>query len=118
MSTSDIRVVVQEVNGKLVAPIQDPVHDGFLEELQVRLLNHLHRQGASAVVFDLSGVEVMDGHDFETLRRVSQALDLMGASVMLAGMRPGVAAGLVSLDVDDRWVRSALSVEQALAALE
>ena len=37
MSTGEIRVVIQEVNGKLVAPIQDPVHDRFLEELRVRL---------------------------------------------------------------------------------
>lgn len=117
MSTSEIRVVIQEVNGKLVTPIQDPVHDRFLEELRVKLLAHLHQRGASAVVFDMSAVEVLDGHDFETLRRVSQALEWMGASVVLAGIRPGVAAGLASLDVDDGWVRSALSVEQALAVL-
>jgi anti-anti-sigma regulatory factor len=118
LSTGEIRVVIQEVNGKLVAPIQDPVHDRFLEELRVKLLAHLHRQGSSAVVFDMSGVECLDGHDFETIRRVSQALELMGASVVLAAMRPGVAAGLVSLDVDTSWVSSALSVEEALAVLE
>ena len=37
--------------------------------------------------------------------------------MVLAGLRPGVAAGLVTLDVDDSWVRPALSVQRALAAL-
>ena len=118
MSTSEIRVVIQEVGGKLVVPVQDPVHHRFLEEMRSALLARLHQRGAVAVVLDMSGVEVLDAQDFEAIRRMSDALTLMGASVLLAGLRPGVAAGLVALDVDDRWVRSALSVELALAAID
>jgi rsbT antagonist protein RsbS len=118
MSTSEIRVVVQEVGGKLIVPLQDPVHDRFLDEMRSAVLAHLHHRGAGAVVLDMSGVEVLDVHDFEKIRRISEALTLMGASVLLAGLRPGVAAGLVSLDVDDSWVCAALSVEHALATID
>jgi anti-anti-sigma regulatory factor len=115
LSTSDIHVVVQEVNGKLVVPMQDPVHDRQLEEVSAVLLARLHSTSALAVVLDLSAVEVLDAHDFDKLRRLSDALTLMGAPMLLAGIRPGVAAGLVMLDVDDGWVRSSLTVERALA---
>ncbi len=115
MSTSDLRVVVQEVGGRLVVPVQDPVHDRLIDEICATLLDRLHQQPASAVVLDLSGVEVLDRHDFEKLRQMADALILMGSSTILAGMRPGVAAGLVALDVDDRWARSALTVARALA---
>ncbi len=118
MSTSEIRVVVQEVNGRLIVPVQDPVHERFLAEMQAAVLARLHQRGANAVVLDMSGVEVLDAHDFETIRRMSDALTLMGASVLLAGLRPGVAAGLVTLGVDDSWVCPALSVEHALAAID
>ena len=116
MSTSDIHVVLQEVGGRLVVPLQDPVHDRLLEETRAALLTRLHQQTVSAVVVDLSGVEVLDAHDFEKLRQLAEAMTLMGAPVILAGMRPGVAVGLVAQDVDDRWVRSALTVARALAA--
>ena len=115
MSTSDIHVVLQEVGGRLVVPLQDPVYDQMIEVTRERLLNYLHERAVSAVVLDLSAVEVLDGYDFEKLRQLADAMALMGAPVILAGIRPGVAAGLVALDVDDRWVRTALNVSQALA---
>ena len=118
MNTTEVRVVIQEVGGRLVVPLQDPVHDRLLDGVRSSLLARLHGNGASAVVFDLSGVEVLDAHDFETIRRIAAALTLMGASVQLAGLRPGVVAGLVALDVDDSWVCAALSVEHALAAID
>ena len=117
MSSSEIRVVVQEVNGVLVVPIQDPVQDRFLEEMRVQLLAILQRRAPLPSSSICRAWKSSDACDFETIRRVSQALELMGARVVLAGIRPGVAAGLVSLDVDDGWVRATLSVEQALAAV-
>jgi anti-anti-sigma regulatory factor len=118
LRTSEIRVVVQEVGGALLVPVPDPVHDRLFDEMRAALLARLHQRGAMAVVLDMSGVEVLDAHDFEAIHRMSNAVMLMGASVLLAGLRPGVAAGLVALDVDDGWVRTALSVEHALAAID
>jgi hypothetical protein len=37
--------------------------------------------------------------------------------VVIASLRPGVAAGLTMLDVDSRWVTAVRTVEQAMERL-
>jgi hypothetical protein len=41
----------------------------------------------------------------------------MGATVVLAGVQPGVAAGLVVLDADIGWAKTARTVDLALEEL-
>jgi hypothetical protein len=46
---------------------------------------------------------------------VVETVELLGARVVLAGIRPGVAAGLTMLEVEAAWVRPVRTVEQAMA---
>jgi len=117
LSVDDARVVLQSVGGILLVPLHGPVHEELLSNLGESLLGYLQRQGARGVVLDMAGVEVLDADDFEGLRRVVESAMLMGAPVVFAEIRPGVAAGLTMLDVDDTWVRAVRTVEQAIALL-
>lgn len=117
MAQSEARVILQKVAGVIVAPLPDPVHDGFLEELRHAILDYMHHNAISGLILDLSGVELLDQHDFEEIRKVSECVVLMGAPVVLAAMKPGVAAGLTMLDVDDAWAVSSMSVESAMELL-
>jgi len=112
------RAVLQRVGNAVLVPVQGPVTHDLLAGLRRDLLGHLAQAGASGVVFDLSGVEVMDADDFAQLRRVVDAATLMGATVVLVGIQPGVAAGLVVLDADIDWPRTALTVDSALKELQ
>jgi len=117
LSEVEVRVVLQSIDGILLLPLQSEIHHDLLIELGNTLLGYLEEHGARGVVLDMAGVEVLDQHDFDELRRVVVSATLMGASVVLAGIRPGVAAGLTMLDVDDSWVRAAGTVEQAMALM-
>ena len=117
MGVDEVQVVLQPVGGVLLVPLQGPVHEGLLRSLRESVLEHLRRDGARGVVLDMAGIDVLDAHDFEGLRRIVAAASLMGAPVVLAGVRPGVAAGLTMLDVDDRWVKAVRTVERAMAVL-
>ncbi len=117
MNRGDADVVLQPIGKLVLVPLRGPMHDNLAEDLRDRVLDHLHHEGAQGIVLDMAGVEVLDLHDFETLRTVVESATLMGAPVVLAGVRPGVAAGLTMLDVDDHWVRSTRTVEQAMAML-
>lgn len=66
---------------------------------------------------DLSGVNLLDDHDLYDLRKLVQSAELMGAQVVLAGMRPGVAIGLTMLNVEDDWIQSARTVDAAMEVL-
>jgi anti-anti-sigma regulatory factor len=117
LSEGEVRIVLQPVGGLLLCPLQGEFHQDLLEKLGNTLLGYLQVHGARGVVLDMAGIEVIDHHDFDGLRRVVESATLMGAPVVLAGIRPGVAAGLTMLGVDDSWVRAARTVEQAMALL-
>lgn len=117
MAQSEARVILQRVEGVLIVPLPDPMADAFLDELRPTVLEYMRDHPIAGLILDLSGVEALDEHDFERLRRVADGVTLMGAPVVLAGMKPGVAAGLVMLDVNDAWVIPSLSVEAAMERL-
>jgi len=114
----DGRVVLQRVGNAVLIPVHGPITEELMLALRRELLAHLQSVGTRGVVFDMSGVEVMDADDFARFRRVAMSASLMGATVLLAGVQPGVAAGLVLLDADISWARSTRTVEGAMEALK
>jgi rsbT antagonist protein RsbS len=65
------------------------------------------------VAIDLSSVDVLDATDFAFIKRTIDMAALLGARVVLVGIRPGVAASLVELPVELGGLQTALSVEEA-----
>jgi len=51
------------------------------------------------------------------LLRLAQAVRLLGAQVLLCGLRPQVAQALVGVDVELGYLRTARSLQEALRAL-
>ena len=117
LEQSDARVVLQQYDGVVIIPIPDPLLQEYQGEMIEKLLRHLHMNGAIGIVLDLSAVEVIDYQDFNFLHKVAQLTALMGSTLVLAGLRPGVAAGLAVVGVDDRWAKTAMSVEKAVELL-
>ncbi|WP_437290531.1 AAA family ATPase [Sorangium sp. So ce406] len=56
--------------------------------------------GAQVVILDITGVSVVDSAVAATLLRTAAALRLLGAEVVITGVRPQVSRALVSLDID------------------
>ncbi len=117
MNNIETNVVLQPVGEIVVVPLRGPVNHELLTELSTKILNHLHRIGARGIVLDMAGVELLDEQDFEDLRRVIQSASLMGAPVVLANIRPGLAGGLTMLGVDANWIHATRTVESAMEAL-
>jgi rsbT antagonist protein RsbS len=118
LGSTESSVVLQAVGEIVVVPLRDPVHDAFFEELSSKILSYLSSNSAKGVILDMSGVEILDQQDFEQMHHVCQCAALMGAPIVLAGVRPGVAAGLTMLDVDASWVQAKRNVDLAMECLE
>lgn len=114
MSEIDNAVVLQPVGDLIVVPLKAPVSEALLDDLSTQLLKFLHENRARGVVLDMTGIEILDQQDFSDLRKVSESAFLMGAPLILAGIRPGVAIGLTMLGVDDDWVHTTRTVNLAL----
>jgi rsbT co-antagonist protein RsbR len=70
------------------------------ELLLTRLLEGVVAYRASIAILDVTGVPTVDREVADTLVRAAQSLRLIGASVILTGIRSQVAQTLVQLDVD------------------
>lgn len=64
------------------------------------LLNGLSHRRASVAIIDVTGVSLIDSHVAQVLVNAAKAVQLLGAQVVLTGVRPEVATILVSLDID------------------
>lgn len=112
-----VRVPMQITQSCLVASIQTDLDDMMLEQFQKDLLERIRQSRAHGVILDLSGVEVIDAYEFESLRRTLAMAKLMGTRCVVAGLRPGVVASLVEMDVDCSGLQATLDLQDALALL-
>lgn len=112
------RVPIQLTHGCLVASLQGDLDVDGLDRFRTDLLERVHASQALGVILDVGGVEVLDSHDFEQLRRTISMVALLGARSVLVGLGAGTISALVDLDVDVSGVVGALDVEDAFRLLE
>ncbi|MFI5828513.1 STAS domain-containing protein [Streptomyces sp. NPDC051578] len=85
----------------------------FAEELTARI----SADRAQGVLIDVSRLEIIDSFVARTLMELTTMARLLGARVIVAGMRPAVAITLVELGLGLTGVETALNTEHAMAAL-
>ena len=78
----------------VVLPLVGELDAVRFQRLRESLTHHLHDKGARCVIIDLTGVSVLDPDVAQDLARVAQSARLMGATTILSGMRPQLAAEL------------------------
>lgn len=112
------RVTLNRFRGCLVATLQVDLARGVLQRFQQDLLDQLASTRAKRVIFDCSGLEILDPEEFQGLQRVAAMARLLGARVVLAGLRPGVVAALITMGEDAKGMLTALTLDDAMLALE
>ena len=111
------RVPILKVRDVLVVSIQMDLSDDTTMALQEDLSNEIVRTGASGVIIDISGLEIVDsfiGRMLATIASMSRVLD---ADTVVVGMRPAVAITLAELGLYLGGVRTALNAEMAFDVL-
>lgn len=110
-------VPVLALGDVLLVTLQGELHDGTAEQLQQDIVERIARSGASGVVIDISGVEIVDSFLGRVLAEIAGSAALMAARTVLAGMRPAVAITLVELGLTLPALTTALDVDRALELL-
>jgi rsbT antagonist protein RsbS len=117
-SESIPRIPIQVSRDCVVASIQIDLSEGVLRRFRVDFLEMIRESEASNVILDVSGVEVMDGEDFQAIRNTMHMANLLGARSVLAGLRPGVVSSLIELGVDAEGFETALNLDEAFRLME
>jgi rsbT co-antagonist protein RsbR len=84
----------------LVMPLVGAIDEARAERVLQTLLSGIVERAARFALLDITGVRVVDAQVAEALVRTARAAELVGARVILTGLRPGVAKTLVELGVD------------------
>lgn len=87
-------------DGVLVAPIVGRLDRLRAATLLERLLGGVAARRARTAILDVTGVAAIDAEAAHGLQQVARAVRLLGAAVVVTGIQPEVARGLVDAGVD------------------
>ncbi|MFG3250237.1 STAS domain-containing protein [Streptomyces sp. NPDC048187] len=110
-------VPVLRLGEVLLVTLQGDLHDSTAQQLQDDLAETIVLSGATGVIIDISGVEIVDSFLGRVLAEIAGQTDLLAARTVVVGMRPAVAITLVELGLSLPGVHTALSTEVAMELL-
>jgi anti-anti-sigma regulatory factor len=79
------------------------------------LLEGIGTHGARCAILDITGVAVIDTQIASMLIQAAQAVRLLGARVILTGIRPDIAQTLVQLGTDLGGMTTCSTVQSGIA---
>src|SRR4029079_18470320 len=109
--------VIPVLPGVLVAPLIGVLDSLRATELTTNVLSMVEREHAHHVIFDITGVPLVDTHVAQVLLQTTTAVQLLGAQAFLVGIRPEVAQTMVALNLDMGTLRSYSPLRDAIGAL-
>lgn len=98
----------------LVMPLIGALDTARLNEIQQRALEAIEQSSARRLLLDVTGVPIIDTQVAQGLLRTVHAGRLLGAAIVLIGVRPEVAQTLVSLGLELSQVQVARDLQSAL----
>lgn len=101
--------------GVLVMPLIGAIDSQRAQQVIEELLHGASQHKARVVIVDITGVAVVDTQVANALLRAAQAVKLLGADVVLTGIRPEIAQTLVGLGVDLSVITTRSSLESGIA---
>lgn len=113
-----MRIPILKLGTYLLISIQTELDDQTALQFQEDLLNKIHQEGSTGVVIDLTSVDMIDSFIAKVLGDVVDMSSLMGAKVVLTGIRPAVSITLIDMGIKLEDVSTALDLEQGLEKLQ
>ena len=92
--------VVQLWQGIILVPLIGMLNSERTQHLMERLLEQVTQTGAPVALVDITGVPTIDTETAQHLIETIAAVRLLGAEVVLTGVRPTIAQTLVHLGID------------------
>ena len=117
------RILLREVSvpvipisaSTLIMPLVGALDSTRLQQIQEQALRALEHKSARHLVLDITGVPIVDSQVAQGLLSVVQAARLLGAQVLLVGIRPEVAQAIVGLGLDLSDIYTTSDLQSALS---
>jgi rsbT co-antagonist protein RsbR len=96
-------------------PLIGAIDSRRAQQVMDSLLYGVANTRAETAIIDITGVSVVDTQVANALVRAAVSVQLLGARVMITGIRPEVAQTLVGLGVDLRGISAHSTLSSAIA---
>jgi PAS domain S-box-containing protein len=102
-------------NAVMVMPLVGAMDSERVSQLLTTLLHGIAVQRARIAIVDVTGVPVVDTHVAHGIIKAAQGVQLLGAELVLTGIRPDVAQTLVGLGVDLKAITTRSTLQSGIA---
>lgn len=102
-------------DGVVAMPLIGSIDSSRAQQVIENLLIGVAENHASVTILDITGVPVVDTQVANALLQAAQAVKLLGAKVVLTGIRPEVAQTLVGLGVDMSGITTRSTLQSGIA---
>ena len=111
------RIPLLRLGPVLIVSVQGDLADAVAVALRHDVGDAVSSGGITGVVLDVSGVAIVDSYLGRVLTEIAADCALLGASTIVAGIKPAVAITLVEMGLRLDGARTARSLEAAMAML-
>ena len=111
------QIPILRIGSTLLATVHIELRDAVAEAFQADVLMAIEKSGATGLVIDISGLDMVDSYVARIIAETGRMAKLMGTDTVLVGIRPEVAATLVRMGYAMDGVRTALNLDDGLALL-
>jgi rsbT co-antagonist protein RsbR len=109
--------VIPVLPGVVIAPLIGSLDSDRAALLAVNVLGMVERERARQVIFDITGVPLVDTQVAQVLLQTAAAVRLLGAQPLLVGIRPEVAQTIISLGLDFAAIVTYPNLQEAIETL-
>ncbi|MCA1618107.1 MAG: PAS domain S-box protein, partial [Acidobacteria bacterium] len=104
--------------GVVVMPLVGAMNAERAAQMLEALLGGVASSGARVAIVDVTGVQAVDTHVADMLMRAAHSVRLLGAEVVITGIRAGVARVMVGLGMDLKDVATRRSLRDGIEFAE
>ncbi|MDC3954357.1 AAA family ATPase [Polyangium jinanense] len=108
--------IIEVWYGVIAVPLVGVLDARRGEEIMERVLHRIGSASCRQVILDLTGVESVDSETGERIMRIVGATRLLGASVVITGIRAAVAQTMVAFDAGLKELTTRATLRDALRA--
>jgi rsbT antagonist protein RsbS len=114
-----MRVPILRLNARvLIVALGADITDESVLDFQADLAERASAMQARGVVIDVSAVELVDSFMARVLNDLARMVRLLGAEVVVCGVKPAVAMTLVEMGVTLGGVTTSFTLERGLQRLD
>ena len=111
------RIPILRLGSVLIVSVQGDLADAVAVALRHDVGAAVSSGRVTGVILDVSGVAIVDSYLGRVLTEIAADCSLLGASTVVAGIKPAVAITLVEMGLRLDGARTARSLEAAVALL-